>query len=1022
MRKSCWLTYLSMVLAGLPLAALAGPGVWTTGGPYGGIVYDLQFDPVTPTTIYVSAGDGFFKTINRGASWARAQSGLVGSIFSNGFVIDADAPLTLYAFDSTNRLYRSVDGALNWSLTGYEAPADTLITSISDVPGISGQIFISLAAQTDTLGYSLPVTGTLVLRSNDAGASFVAAGTGLPSGLGFAQVKVDPGNPSRILAGTQAAFYPAPPATVYPLLFRSIDAGLTWSPVLSDPGITSEQPGMTALSFGAGTTVYGLDYNLSVYRSDDDGAIWTLRTGFANASALVAHPTVAMEVWLGANQSTNGGDTFTPQTTDLTANPSYLDSLGNQVPAGINQLVFEPGYPAPGTFIWAATGGAGVMRRSASATNWTAPNINGNLGASSIRSIAIHPNPSTDGVGAGGAQLLFAGFTDGQAGSTPGLYQSVDGASTWFPSSDGLQASALRTLTIDPLSAGTTLGQVPNTIIYAGGRNSLSSVAARNGSLYRSRNNGTTWARLEGNLPTRTSGTFTFVQIGTVRDTELDPRSCVLPIADPTGPICAAGSLHRLYATSNGATTTPPSVPLFPYRVMRSDDADTTVINPGTGRPDVHWVALDATLPAPIQDAARFQEVIPVNIVIDPNNSNRLYIGTFSNYLDFDPLDGIPLTDMASGVFRSTDAGANWVHASGGLPRLSGFTDAAYSVLALAIHPSNGDILWASVVDNDINPTSGSIYKTIDGGNTWFESATGIASRIDIRDLLVDPIAPNILYASGSGTPANPGSIYRSDDGGANWRSISIGLPVGAATVLALDPFNATILHAGTTSGVWSMEQLPDADGDGIPDSVEGSINGGDGNGDGSPDSLQRDVGSTGVSFRSPNGPSSPSEVGNVTADIDVGASSGGSCNQSVDVQGKVAARNGRDFIGGSTRFYTYPQDLVRFDIQNCDQAFVDITYHATLLNFNQYGWSFRFYGPSTPGDDSTVGWHDFSSRAARTGVKKWRIGLQSGQLGSYRPASSHTLLFEGGPACNDDRLLQAGFEDGQVLTPPSCN
>jgi len=99
MRKS-----LMMMLVGLPLVAVAGPGVWTSGGPYGGIVYDLQFDPATPTTIYASAGDGFFKTINRGASWARAQSGLVGRLYGQNFVIDADAPQTLYAFDSTNRL------------------------------------------------------------------------------------------------------------------------------------------------------------------------------------------------------------------------------------------------------------------------------------------------------------------------------------------------------------------------------------------------------------------------------------------------------------------------------------------------------------------------------------------------------------------------------------------------------------------------------------------------------------------------------------------------------------------------------------------------------------------------------------------------------------------------------------------------------------------------------------------------------------------------------------------------------
>ena len=152
----------------------------------------------------------------------------------------------------------------------------------------------------------------------------------------------------------------------------------------------------------------------------------------------------------------------------------------------------------------------------------------------------------------------------------------------------------------------------------------------------------------------------------------------------------------------------------------------------------------------------------------------------------------------------------------------------------------------------------------------------------------------------------------------------------------------------------------------------------------------------------------------------DIISGSGGACAQAVDVQAKLAARNGRDFINGGPRFYSYPRDLVRFDIQNCAQATVELTFHNA--NFNQYGWSFRFYGPSTPGVNNTVGWHDLSARATRMGSNKWRLNIQDGQFGSYRPAGANALLFEGGPACNDDRLLQSGFEDGQVLTPPSCN
>lgn len=998
---------------------LAGPGVWTSGGPYGGIVNKLVFDPVAPTTIYASANGSFFKTLNRGSSWSRAQAGIAGFV-GNLFVVDGDAPNTLYLFDSTNRLYRSVDGTANWALTGYAVPADFQVTGIADVPGSTGQLLIALAVSTDANGFPLPVAGSRLLLSVDAGNTFTPRDSGLPVGLDLASIAVDPSDPNRMLAGAQSTSLSAPLPTPPPSLFRSTNAGASWSAVFAAPSATTSfVPGIAAIDFGAGSTVYAqVDFN-EFLRSDDDGANFSVRSGFPGSGPIAAHPSVALEVWVGKQRSVDGGDSFVTAADGLTANPSYLDNLGVVVPAEVAGLAFEPGYPAAGTSLWAATAGAGVMRRPVAASSWSAGGVNGNLGATSIRSLAVNPNPSA--VGSGRTQNLFAGFSDGQIGSTAGLFRSDDGALSWSLANDGLEASALRTLRIDPLSVGTTAPDIANSIVYAGGRSAFSSVGARNGSLYRSRNNGVTWQRIEGNLPTRVIAGLNVVDIGTVRGLALDPRSCTLPVI-PTGPVCTSGTLHRLYATSSGSRHSPTR----PFRVMVSDNADTLAIN-GAGRPALNWVALDATLPAPINDGLRLQEVTPVNIVIDPNDSNRLFIGTFTSYFDFDPNDATPLDDLQSGVFRSTDAGATWVQASTGLPRLAGFSNTAFSVLSLAIHPTNGNILWASVVDNDINPSSGSIYKSIDGGNTWVESATGIASRIDIRKLLVDPIAPNILYAAGAGTTANPGAVYRSDDGGANWRSISIGLPVGSATELALDPFNATILHAGTVSGVWSLEQLPDADGDGIPDSVEGGINGGDGNADGNPDALQGDVGSSGVSFAAPDAadaddaPFNPNEVGNFTVDVDVPASSGGACNQNVDVQGKVAARNGRDFIAGSTRFRSYPQELMRFDVQNCSDAFIDVIYHATVLDFTRYGWSYRFYGPSTPGDDATVGWHDFSPRAVRIGPKRWRLHLTAGELGSYRPAASNTLLFEGGPACYDDRLLQAGFEDNQQLTPPSC-
>lgn len=992
----------------LPALACAGPGVWTGAGPYGGIVYTLKFNPVQPTTIYAKSGGGFFKTVNRGASWTRVENGLPDAGVVQPFVLDADSPAVLYSFSDDGRLYRTDDAALNWAPTGFMLPPSTSITSISDIPGVTGQVMISLNVAADANGNPLPLPGTMVMKSIDGGETFQPAGTGLPPSIGFDVVAVDPTNANRVLAGVSSwGNLGPPPPSFTPMMYRSLDGGSSWTSVLSDPQFNLEQGGVISVGYGAGSTIYAVGGDLNqigtfIYRSDDDGATWTYTSNYFYGT-ISPHPTIAMEVWAGSDRSTDGGITMVPQVNGLTPNPTYVDPMGDPVRASVHDTVFEPGYPAAGTFIWAATGGAGVMRRPASGTIWSATNINNGLSAASIRSLAINPNPST-ATGAG-AQIIFAGFADGVI-SSPGLYQSVTGGISWLTANDGLEAAALRTLAIDPLSAGTSPGAEANSIIYAGGRYALTGTQVRNAGMYRSRNNGITWARLDGDLPTRTLGMNTFVDIYTVRDVELDPRSCVLPIVNPTGPLCTSGTLHRMYATSRGAPYAG-----YGYRVMRTDNADTTTLN-GAGRPDLHWTALDATLP--VSDAG--VQITPVNILIDPTNSNRLYIGTFSSILT-------PGPDRANGVFRSDDAGATWIHASGpngvgGLPRLSGLTNTAFSVLALAIHPSNGNILWASVVDNEINPNSGSIYKTTDAGVTWTESATGIASKVDIRDLLVDPLAPNILYASGSGTVTNPGAVYRSDDGGATWRSISIGLPAEAATALELDPFNSTILHAGTSAGVWTIEQVPDDDGDGVPDGTENNApNGGDGNNDQQPDARQGAVGSSVVLFRR-DGETPDGSGGFFTTDIISG--SGGACSQAVDVQAKLAARNGRDFVPDSTRFYTYPQDLVRFDIQNCAQATVDVTFHTA--NFNQYGWQFRFYGPSTPGVSNTVGWHDFSSRATRVAVNKWRLDIQDGQFGSYRPAGSNSLLFEGGPACLDDRMMQSGFEDGQVMTPPSCN
>lgn len=345
-----------------------------------------------------------------------------------------------------------------------------------------------------------------------------------------------------------------------------------------------------------------------------------------------------------------------------------------------------------------------------------------------------------------------------------------------------------------------------------------------------------------------------------------------------------------------------------------------------------------------------------------------------------------------------------------------------HDVLALAIHPTNDQILWATTVDFTV-PGSATIYKTIDGGANWTESGEGLRGKADIRALAVDQSDPsgNTLYAAGSGSPSNPGAVYKSEDGGANWLSISVGLPVDSALSIAVDPFNASVIHAGTNTGIWSLTQVPDDDGDGVPDGTENNApNGGDGNGDSLPDAAQKDVGSTVIIFRRPQGTG-----GFFTSDIITASSTPtapGGCEQAVDVQAQLAAQFGRDYLPDNFRFYKYSRDLVRFEVLECSHSVVDLTFHNAAFA-TEYGWSFRFFGPLTPGDDDSLRWRDFTPRAHRLAgsATTWRLTLDANQFGAYRPVND-SILFVGGPACYDDRLFRNSMETNPDTGLASCD
>ena len=184
-------------------------------------------------------------------------------------------------------------------------------------------------------------------------------------------------------------------------------------------------------------------------------------------------------------------------------------------------------------------------------------------------------------------------------------------------------------------------------------------------------------------------------------------------------------------------------------------------------------------------------------IVIDPTDSNTVYVGTDGGgvvkttnggtswvlvnaglsdlritSMTIDPINSSVLYASASGgVFKTTNGGTNWTVTGAG-PR-SG---------SLAIDPSAPDTVYVA---------SGNLWKTTNGGTTW-----AIATfTVYPNQIIIDPATPTTLYAC-----ASVDGMFKSIDGGVTFAPANIGITSRApVSALALSPANPSIVYVGFT-------------------------------------------------------------------------------------------------------------------------------------------------------------------------------------------------------------------------------
>jgi photosystem II stability/assembly factor-like uncharacterized protein len=330
-------------------ASSAPFGIWSTGGPFGGVVRGLAFDPADQAIVYAGTDNGIFRSADGGISWQRRSAGLT-NLRASALAVNPLHPNVVWA-GTNGGLFKTSDSGLRWEFAAaIESEAVVIAASRPS------QIF------------------TNGLRSFDGGRSWDRF---RPEQV--FDVTIDPNDADIVLMTSTRG------------TFRSVDAGDTWTEVA-----IGDFPSGSASLFFAPTNsevVYGL--NQDVYRSVDGGVsfdpipsqpageVYSLAQSAADPGSLYVAGRIGFDAYVA--RSIDGGDTW-------------------NTTAPILGAPFIRGTDADAQHVVVGTFGHGVFTSFDGGATWS--NTNSGLAAVTLTDIAVDPGEGRRALGSDGFSLF----------------------------------------------------------------------------------------------------------------------------------------------------------------------------------------------------------------------------------------------------------------------------------------------------------------------------------------------------------------------------------------------------------------------------------------------------------------------------------------------------------------------------------------------------------------------------------------------------------------------------------------